>query len=398
MILGKTAFNHVNYISNNIGCRPVGSEANEKVAQYIEDQFMNKADDIESQFFDTYEWLTDESYIEKEDKRYKVAPHPFSTSIMGTYEIVTACTIEELECRNSDEKIVVLYGDLTSESITPKNFTVYNPEHHKRIIRILEEKAPKAIVTIQHRDNWNNPIFKDWDFSVPSCSVALSVGMEILSANQLTISINSKKESARARNVVGRLNGKSVEKILIMAHFDTVYDTKGAFDNASGIGALLTLVDEISKKKWNSTIEYIAFNSEEYQGKGDEVYLSSVHHNLDNVKLAINIDGIGLTTGTNTVSIMGCSDYLTNEVLLLKKEYSTIKLIDPWYESNHSTFSFRGVPTIPLNCIGGTNILHQCDDTIALISKEKLNEVITFILQLILAVDNRGKCWFGNYL
>ena len=34
----------------------------------------------------------------------------------------------------------------------PKNFPFYNPDHHKRIIDLLENKAPRAIVAATSRD------------------------------------------------------------------------------------------------------------------------------------------------------------------------------------------------------------------------------------------------------
>jgi aminopeptidase YwaD len=394
MDIGEKAFEHVRYLSETIGSRPVGTPSNEQAALYIENLFRTNLDSCESQEFDSYMWEAKESFIQLNNQYYPVYPHHFTTSIDMDSEIVPACTEEELIKQDLENKIVIIYGDLTSESITPKNFKVYNPERHQNIVRILEEKKPSAIIAIQHKENWNNPIFKDWDFLIPSCSVPPSVGRVILLQKRLRLAIHADKKSAIVRNVVGRKYGRSKEKIVIMAHFDTYYGTKGAFDNASGAGILLTLAEEISSREMNSSFEFIAFNSEEYQAVGDQVYLNTVNHDLSNIKLAINIDGAGIVTGTNTITTMGCSDPLTDEVRKIKEEFPGIKWSEPWFESNHSSFFFRGVPTLPLNAVGGSSLLHQKEDTIEHISAIKLKEMADIIIQILLLVDDRHINWF----
>lgn len=394
MNLGLRAFEYVKYFSETIGSRPIGTFSNEKTALYIQNLFHSYLNDSHSQIFDTYDWKVSESFVEVNGQRLAVRPDPFSSSVEVFAEIVPVCTVEELRIKGIRDKIVVLTGDLAKEPMTPKGFLVYNPEHHKNIIRLLEEQKPKAIISIHQKENWNDPIFKDWDFHIPSCSVQPSIGKTLLTTKKVRVSINTEMIHSKARNIIATKHGAEPTKIVIMAHLDTVYGTNGAFDNASGLGVLMTLVEEISKINFNSTFEFIAFNSEEYQGMGDQVYIESRDNDFSDIKLAINIDGVGLLTGTNTVSTIGCSKELTNEVEKIKGVYPGIKSIEPWYESNHSTFLFRGVPTIPFNCIGGDNIIHQLTDTIDHISPQKLNEILEFILKLINTVDQKDKSWY----
>jgi len=39
-------------------------------------------------------------------------------------------------------KIAVLYGELGKEPLMPKNFVFWNPDEHKQIVALLEEKKP----------------------------------------------------------------------------------------------------------------------------------------------------------------------------------------------------------------------------------------------------------------
>src|SRR5690606_12232174 len=83
--------------------------------------------------------------------------------------------------------------------------------------------------------------------------------------------INSNRSKGSTKNIIGRIQGLQEEKIILAAHYDTVFGTNGAYDNASGVSILLSLVEEISKRKdWICGFEFISFSSEEFLGLGDE--------------------------------------------------------------------------------------------------------------------------------
>lgn len=68
-------------------------------------------------------------------------------------------------------------------------------------------------------------------------------------------------------NVVGTIPGRDPKAaaVLIGAHFDTVADTPGADDNASGVAVLLELARLASGSTPERTIEFVGFNLEEPQ-------------------------------------------------------------------------------------------------------------------------------------
>jgi hypothetical protein len=85
-----------------------------------------------------------------------------------------ASTVEQIETeavRGTDR------ADFTAISpagqIMPKNFTFYNPDSHKRIIRALEEYAPAAVIAATGTDpglvgsQYPFPLFEDGDLDVP---------------------------------------------------------------------------------------------------------------------------------------------------------------------------------------------------------------------------------------
>lgn len=68
-------------------------------------------------------------------------------------------------------------------------------------------------------------------------------------------------------NVVTRLPGSDPgrPRVLIGAHYDTVWQTPGADDNASGVAGLLEAARVLRARKLAATVELVGFNLEELQ-------------------------------------------------------------------------------------------------------------------------------------
>src|SRR5215211_5060859 len=116
--------------------------------------------------------------------------------------------------------------------------------------------------------------------------------------------IVARRSASHSDNVVGRLQGELSECIVFCAHYDSKVDTPGAYDNAAGVGVLLTLAEILSQRKHRHTLEWVAFTGEEGAGLGDMEYArraSGIGNGFDQVTTVINIDGVGPFTGTTTV-------------------------------------------------------------------------------------------------
>lgn len=70
------------------------------------------------------------------------------------------------------------------------------------------------------------------------------------------------------RNVVGRLTGEepSRPRVLVGAHYDTVENSPGADDNASGVAVMLEAARLLHGSRFSATVEFVAFGLEEPQG------------------------------------------------------------------------------------------------------------------------------------
>lgn len=98
-------------------------------------------------------------------------------------------------------------------------------------------------------------------------------------------------EGATINNVIGLGNDR---KVLLCAHYDSFMGTVGANDNASGVACLLSLANELRKKKTcDPTICF--FDAEEWNKYGSYMYVDKEKKagRLNNIKLVMNIDSLG---------------------------------------------------------------------------------------------------------
>ena len=66
-------------------------------------------------------------------------------------------------------------------------------------------------------------------------------------------------------NIVGILEGRNKElpSILLGAHYDTIYDTPGADDNAAAVSVLLEIARELKPHRLEHSVIFCIFDSEE---------------------------------------------------------------------------------------------------------------------------------------
>ena len=57
--------------------------------------------------------------------------------------------------------------------------------------------------------------------------------------------------------------------------------------------------------------------------------------------------------------------------------------MEPWPQSNHSTFAFRGVPALAFSSHGAFTLAHFPADTVAAVSIDKLAEVVAVVQEIV---------------
>jgi aminopeptidase YwaD len=138
--------------------------------------------------------------------------------------------------------------------------------------------------------------------------------------------------------------------VVVGGHIDTRPDTPGANDNASGIGVLVALAEELADEAADLPLPVvlIAFGAEEYQPGTREHHLGSERYAGTHpgvvAMLAVDMVGNGLTT--RIVGLEGHDDRLVRR---LADVAATAGLTDVVTDargdiSDHGPFALRGIP------------------------------------------------------
>ncbi|MDD5500850.1 MAG: M28 family peptidase [Candidatus Omnitrophica bacterium] len=336
------------------------------------------------------------------DEPYTIYVSPFSPACDVTAELVTVSTVTELEHCRCGGNILLMRGDLCAEQLMPKNFVFYNPEHHKKIYALLEEKKPAAIVAATEKKPelvgalYPFPLIEDGDFDMPSVYCTDVTGEKILAktGEVFRLVIEARRIPATACNVIAVKNQAAPRKIVLSAHIDAYWSTPGAVDNAAGVTVLLLLAEMLNDFKGEPGIEILAFNGEDYYGASGQMdYLRRYGQDFSRIAVAINIDDAGYKNGKTAYSLYECPDEISRLARNVFTKYNGIMEGEQWYQSDHMIFVQRGRPAIAVASENiaelMSTIAHTPKDTPDMVDCEKLVETAYALHDLVKSFENQ---------
>lgn len=385
---------HLEELCVNIGPRPAASAANHAAAEYIEQVLRDASLDVEEQRYDCTAWNHEETYLEVAGQPLTAAANMFSPSCDVVAPTVAVSTVAELEATDLSGRIGILYGDLMRHPLSPKAwFLITEQEQH--FINLLEEKQPAALIAVQAQLGDLDHLIEDDEFHIPSVTVNAETGLTLLKqvGAEARLGIVTQLSPGYSSNVVARQTGSGSTKVVICAHHDTKINTPGAGDNAAGVAVLLMLAQQLSGKALTHGLEFVAFSGEEYLPLGDAEYLRRGEDQFGQIVAAINIDGVGDYLSANTIAIFSSSTEFEVQTQQMTSSYPGVVWVDPWPESNHSTFAMRGVPSLAFSSSGMLSIKHLHNDDFDRINLAKLVEVTQLIADIVKNLQDKSVAW-----
>ena len=388
---------HVEHLAVHIGSRPIGSTANLAAADYISEVFQRTGLSLERQQFSCPDWTEEHTSLELNGEPLEAGANTFSPACNIRAATTPVGTLAELESASIAGRIPVFYGDMAQAELAARG-AIYVSERDRKILRLLEAGRPAGIITINptlyHR--WR--LIEDFDLDIPSVTVSARSGLKLLKnpGAIVQMKVAARRSPSHSANVIGRLEGDIPERIVLCAHYDTKVDTPGAYDNAAGVGVLLTLAQVLSKGKHRHTLEWVAFSGEEGYGLGDMEYARMAGRagdGFDRVTAAINFDGVGPLTAASSVACFAASQALETLIDERIRSYPGVVKVEPWPASDHYIFYSNGTPSIAFSSRGIRDIYHTPSDTMEWISGAKLAEVVRLALDLIEALDEKELSW-----
>ena len=209
-------------------------------------------------------------------------------------------------------------------------------------------------------------------------------------------------------NVVGLLNNKAENTIVIGAHFDHLgYGAEGSLhrgeraihngadDNASGVSVLLNLASKLKKANTNNNYLFIAFSGEEMGLLGSNYFVKNPTIDIKKVNYMINMDMVGRLKADSTLAVYGVG---TSPILrqTLKAHNTKFKLIDKESgvgPSDHTSFYNADIPVLHF-FTGQHEDYHKPSDDADKLNIEGMELISNYIFDVISDLDNNGKLPF----
>ena len=386
---------HLEKLVTEIGVRPTGSEAEHAAEEYIQKIFSQAGLQIKKQEFPCQVWQDNGCSLLMREKKLAARSNFFSPACRVKATFVQASSLAELEKAQMEGKLALLYGDLTQHQLLPSECFLYPADKDHQIARMLKEKKPLAVITVSMQPGGGEPVIADWALNIPSLTIPPETGLFLLDnlTAELDLEIHSQIKESQAANLVALKEGSQKDRITIMAHFDTKYCTKGALDNAGGAAVLLALARRLAALDLQTGLELIAFTDEETFGYADPLYIKKEGDNLGGIITAINMDGAGQRLGANTMMVVSNSAELQGLLDESLQDFPGVVWTDPWPESNHSTFSWRGVPSVAFGSKGVRDLHHSQKDTLEWVDISKLADVCLLIEKIVLNLQGKTPAW-----
>jgi len=180
-----------------------------------------------------------------------------------------------------------------------------------------------------------------------------------------------KQTTVATRNVVMVIPGSDKvlknQYVVIGAHFDhlgmgglgsgsrvpdTIAVHHGADDNASGVGMMLELAEELAKSpdKHKRSVAFISFSGEEEGLLGSKYFVHNPAFNLNQLNAMVNLDMVGRLTDSTKVQIggVGTADQFRQ---MIRTSFDTtamkLSLTEEGYgPSDHASFYGKNIPVL----------------------------------------------------
>lgn len=236
------------------------------------------------------------------------------------------------------------------------------------------------------RFSWRSCV-KENDFSgIPGILIHHNDAVKIINAGvkNVKITLKQSRRAVNSRNVISLIEGKTNpdEIITVTAHYDSVSDGPGAYDNLAAAVGILELYRHFCKKELKRTVQFIWFGGEEYGLKGSEAFVRSLSDaELKKHKYNINTDLSGQLIGGNVLGITGFAE----NVDILNKFFNNKKIglsfKNQVWSSDSNSFAAKNIGAMTLNRDG--YYMHTDKDTIDLISPITLENTMYLLGNLI---------------
>lgn len=181
------------------------------------------------------------------------------------------------------------------------------------------------------------------------------------------------------RNITGRI-GKEGKKVILCAHYDTVYSTEGAYDNAAGTAVVLETARRLSAYRVRNQIEILLTDGEEFNLRGSK---KQAEAETEELAFVLNIDGVGRENTLEVWSGPETFERRIRRILDESREVFVPKYIcPPPPGSDHAPYYEKGNDVCMLT-FNDQGILHSPKDVYEERKLENMEKMVRIVLELL---------------
>ena len=271
-------------------------------------------------------------------------------------------------------------------------------------LRDLLENGAVGFITYNGNVNFRDKDIDDKELrSYVSCGEKLlGVNIHVTDAISLVknkvktvrLVIDEEEYEGESRNAVAELPGETDEWIVLTAHYDSVPQSRGAYDNMSGSVGLLGILEALKDKKHRYGVRFVFCGSEERGLLGSKAYVAAHEDELKKIALNINLDMIGTIMG-KFIACVSAEDKLMHFITYFAQMRGWgISARQGVYSSDSTPFADKGIPAVSFARIAPSNTatIHNSYDTMALMKGEQMAEDIDFLVAFTERMANARFC------
>lgn len=191
----------------------------------------------------------------------------------------------------------------------------------------------------------------------------------------------------RDRNVIATIPGAKPERVVVGAHFDSVWRGNGAIDNATGVEGMRRLAARFAGRELPRTLELVAFAAEEVGLIGARRYVAeaSERGSLDAIVGMVNLDCIGYG---EKLQLLCAPEALLDRAraivdrLGLAERYDIVTELGQEAGTDHLPFAEAGIPALSILHFPYEEY-HLPEESLDLVDERLLADAVELAVELV---------------
>lgn len=369
---GQRALDYVRRLAVELGPRDTPSGGEQRAAGFLVETFQRSGYQVRLQEFTVSHYSTKEPFLSLIlPQSEKVESFPLRGSaegdVRGPVVFARLAKAEDFLSLDVAGKVV-----LAERGEVPFQAKAENAARAKA----------KAVVIFNNRTGSFLGAFQD-EGEIPAVSISREDGLklkELLSAGRVEVRVRVTKEELPSQNVIAERVGRQDQVVLLIGHYDSVPDTQGAHDNASGAAILLSLAEVLAGRDFPFTIRLIPMGAEELGLVGSERYVESLtSEERAKIVAVLNFDAVGADTPLAVGGNATIGDQLRKTAERLG---FTLTRASGDIPSDHLSFTQKGIPAVIITT-PDFSYIHMPEDTFERVPARPLAQAVSLALAFL---------------